>query len=333
MRIGSFDTEKRVLLIAEIGNNHEGDVSVARELVEEAARCGADAVKFQTFRTEHYVRAADAERFERLKRFELPQEDVTGLAELARSRGLLFLSTPFDLGSVDLLADLVDAFKVASGDLTFVPLLRRIASTGKPVLLSTGMGELDEIRESVRVVRDAWGSDGELAVLHCVSSYPVPPEEASLRAIVTLQAELDCTIGYSDHTVGLDAAPLAVALGAQIVEKHFTLDKNYSEFRDHALSADPAELRELVARVRVASELLGGAGKTLQPSERGSVSALRRSIVAAADLPAGHVLAEADLTWTRPADGLPPGSEDLLLGRSLIRAVHFGEPLREADVT
>lgn len=253
-----------------------------------------------------------------------------------RARGLLFLSTPLDLGSADVLAGLVDAYKVASGDLTFVPLLERIAHTGLPVILSTGLSNLAEITAAVSVVRAAWAENsagGELAVLHCVSSYPVAAHEASLRAIETLRAELDCTIGYSDHTGGLDAAPLAVALGARIIEKHFTLDKNSSEFRDHALSADPHELRELARRLRLAAELLGSPGKDVQPSERDSVSALRRSIVAAADLPEGHVLAEGDLTWTRPADGLPPGREDVLLGRSLVHDVRFGEPLREADVT
>jgi sialic acid synthase SpsE len=194
---------------------------------------------------------------------------------------------------------------------------------------------MDEIAAAVRVVRDTWSETsggGELAVLHCVSSYPVSPAEASVRAIETLRDELDCTIGYSDHTSGLEAAQLAVALGARIVEKHFTLDKDYSEFRDHALSADPPELRELAERLRLTSELLGRPGKVVQPSERDSVAALRRSIVAAGDFPAGHVLADGDLTWTRPADGLPPGSEDVLLGHALAHDVRFGEPLRESDV-
>lgn len=327
MRIGSFDTDERVLVVAEIGNNHEGDIGVARELVERAADAGADAVKFQTFRADAFVSPSDTERFARMQRFELTPEEFGELAELAHRRSLLFLSTALDLASVEALLPLVDAFKVASGDIDFFPLLEKLAATGKPVVLSTGQSDLEEIDRAIAVVGRAAG------VLHCVSSYPAPDEELNLRAIEVLAETFPgCTVGYSDHTTGLDAAPVAVACGARIVEKHFTLDKEYSTFRDHQLSADPAELRELMRRVRHAETLLGRRRKEPQESESDARIALRRSIAAAQALPAGHVLGDGDLIWTRPADGLRPGEEGKLIGRLLRRGVTPGEHLRSEDV-
>lgn len=333
MRIGDVDLAERVLIVAEIGNNHEGDFAVAERLVEQAAACGAGAVKLQTFVTEHYVSSSDAERFARLKRFELPPAQFAALAERARACGLIFLSTPFDLASADALEPIVDAYKISSGDNSFRPLLERVARTGKPLIVSAGLCELSEIEEAVAFVRGVWaGAGGELAVLHCVSSYPVEPAEANLLAIEVLRERLPCTVGYSDHTVGLDAAPLAVALGARIVEKHFTLDKRHSDFRDHQLSADPADLRELVRRVRLTETMLGRRAKEVQPSERPALTALRRSIAAATDLPAGSRVESPDLTWVRPGGGLPPGEERLLLGKTLVRDVRAGELLSVSDV-
>ncbi|MGH2933086.1 MAG: N-acetylneuraminate synthase family protein [Gaiellaceae bacterium] len=332
MHIADFDTDARVLVVAEIGNNHEGDVGVARELVEAAAEAGADAVKFQTFRTEHYVSRLDAERFTRLEGFRLSFEEFEELAALAHNLGLLFVSTPFDLESAAFLGQVADAIKIASGDNDFEPLLVRAAGTRRPMIVSAGLAEIEAIRRTVGLVRREWaGEDHGLAVLHCVSAYPVPPEEAHLRAVTALADELDCVVGYSDHTIGVDAAPLAVALGARVIEKHFTLDKSYSDFRDHLLSADPLELTDLVRRIRLAETLLGAATKRVQPSEESGVVALRRSIAALRDLPAGHAITAEDLTWLRPGGGLRPGQEEALLGRRLRRAVSAGEQLGVDD--
>jgi sialic acid synthase SpsE len=326
MRIGPADTDERVVLVAEIGNNHEGDVAVARELVRAAAEVGADVVKLQTFRTEHYVSRADETRFARLKSFELPPDGVAELSALARSLGLGFVSTPFDLGSARLLEPLVDAYKISSGDLTFRPLLALVAATERPLILATGMADLALVESAVAFVRAGRNGLAPVALLHAVSAYPTPDEQASLRAIPQL-APLADVVGYSDHTLGTDAAVVAVALGARIVEKHFTLDKGYSEFRDHALSADPPELRELVERVRRAERMLAG-GKSVQPGELETQAAARRSVVAGRDLPRGHRLTRADVDWIRPAGGLAPGEEEALLGRPLVRAVRAGEQLR-----
>ncbi len=336
MIVGSHDTSERVLVVAEIGNNHEGDPALAAELVRLAAASGADAVKFQTFRTEHYVSAQDRERFERLRRFELGRDRFEELARLARSLGLLFISTPFDLESARFLSGIVDAMKIASGDNTFYPLLEVAARSGRPLIISTGLADVDLVRHIVAYVRTeqcAAQIDPGLAVLHCVSSYPVPPEEADLASIRTLTEEFaDVTVGYSDHTLGIEAAILSVALGARIIEKHFTIDRQHSSFRDHQLSADPAEMAELARRVRLAERLMGKGGKRGQPSESAGLLALRRSIVAARDLPAGHTLVTEDITWVRPGGGLAPGGEHRIVGRRLARDVRSGERLLPPDV-
>lgn len=335
MKIGNLDLSKEILLVAEIGNNHEGNLHAARALVQAAADCGVRAVKFQTFRTEHYVSQADVTRFQRLKSFELTPEQFADLSHLAHDLGILFISTPFDLRSVEVLFPLVDSFKIASGDNNFYPLIDQIAQTAKPVIISSGVSDFSQIEQTVAYIHKAWQRnrhEGELAVLHCVSSYPVPPEQANLRSIPFLIERLSCTIGYSDHTIGVDAGPIAVALGARIIEKHFTLDKHYSDFRDHRVSADPPEMRELVRRIDVVTAMLGTYGKSVQPCEEPMVSLTRRSIAAARDLPAGHRLDWSDLTWIRPSGALPPGQERELIGKTLKAPVRFGDFLRTSDV-
>jgi N,N'-diacetyllegionaminate synthase len=329
MRIGRLDTAEAVLVVAEVGNNHEGDPDAARELVRQAAAAGAHAVKFQTFRASGIVRARDEARFRQLSGYELEPAVVEELAELAHSLGLLFMSTPLDLPSVELLAPLVDAYKIASGDNDFIPLLERVGAARKPVIVSTGLADLGGVRTAKAAV-EAQGA--EVAVLHAVTAYPAPAEAANLAAIQTLARELRCTVGYSDHTLGNDACVAAVAAGARILEKHFTLDHDHSDFRDHKLSADPGELRSLVERVALVQTLMGDPRKRMQAQEADLELAVRRSIAAARDLPRGHVLERADLAWLRPRDGLAPGQEDRLLGRALLRDVPMGESILEDDV-
>ena len=336
MIIGSRDTSARVLIVAEIGNNHEGSRAAAEDMVREAARAGADAVKTQTFRTEHFVGRSDAARFARLQSFQLSVEDMRALGGLARSLGLLFISTPLDLGSADGLEPIVDAFKIASGDVTFRPLIERVAGARKPVILSSGASSLVEIGRALDWLRDARVdrrlSADDTAVLHCVSSYPAPERDANLATIATLARMWPVTVGYSDHVIGIDAAVLSVAAGARIVEKHFTLDKQTSGFRDHQLSADPAEMAELVSRIRQAEALLGDGEKRVQPSEAPNRPLIRRSAVAARDLDPGHVLAADDVVWLRPEGGLAPGEERSLIGRALTRTLSAGDRLRADDV-
>lgn len=335
MKIGANDTAEHPFLVAEIGNNHEGSFDVARELVEKAAECGVDAVKFQTFRTKYYVSSRDEARSKRLQSFELSVDQFGKLAELAKSLGLSFISTPFDLDSARGIEGFVDAFKIASGDNDFYPLVREVSLKRKPLIISTGLSDLAQVRDVinyVRGVRAAAGIDAEMAVLHCVSAYPAPPSEVNLRAIGEIRRVLDCEVGYSDHTMGSMACLAAVAIGATIIEKHFTLDKHYSEFRDHQLSADPPEMKLIAQQMKEFFALRGSERKEVQPSEKGNVVPVRRSIVAARDMAKGEMVSDGDLTWIRPRDGLRPGREHLLLGKRLIRAVEFGRPILTGDV-
>lgn len=327
MRIGDLDTAERVLVIAEIGNNHEGSLALAEDLIGLAVEAGADVVKFQTIVPERLVSSWQTERIAQLRRLCLPPEAFGHLRDVARSAGVQFLSTPFDCESVALLDPLVPAFKVASGDNDFVPLLEAVAATGKPVLLSTGMTDLAGVDMAQACMAQVWrrnGVKGELALLHCVSSYPTPPEEANLAAIGAL-ARPGVTAGYSDHTLGIEAAVLSVALGARIVEKHFTLSKTYSSFRDHHLSADPADFSLMVRRIREVEMLLGTGAKSLLPCEAGVAAAARRSAVASGDFPHGTVLTPDHVLWVRPGGGVPPTDGHVLFGRVLRTAVTRGE--------
>lgn len=335
MKIGRCDTDLAVLVVAEIGNNHEGNFKLAGEMVRQAARCGVQAVKFQTVQASQLVRKAETARFERLRQCELSEPQFAELSELAHELGLLFLSTPLSLETAAFLEPIVDAYKIASGDNDFFPLLEQVARTGKPVIVSTGVSDVSQVDAAVRFLRGEWAShalSGALALLHCVSSYPTPLEQANLRSIPFLAGRFGCTVGFSDHTLGTETAALAVAAGARIVEKHFTLDKNQSDFRDHQLSADPAEMAELVKHVRQAEALLGTWGKSVQPCEAAAQSAIRRSIVAARDLKSGTPLGMADLKWIRPGDGLRPGQETNLMGRRLKGDLREDDPISLSDV-
>ncbi len=254
MKIGSLDTQSQVIIIAEIGVNHEGDEKAAEKMIRLAAASGADIVKFQTFKVGRYVSPAyGQERLERLKKFELSFDAFRRLAGVAKEENVLFLSAALDLERARCLEEIVPAFKIASGDNDFFPLMRQTAQTGKPLIVSSGLADLEILKRAKECIEGIWRDlsiTQEMAVLHCVSSYPVPPQEANLASIPFLKEKLGCVVGYSDHTLGLDAPLMAAAMGARIIEKHFTLDKNYSEFRDHRLSATPDELKNLVKKIR-----------------------------------------------------------------------------------
>ncbi len=327
-----FKDRTKSLIIAEVGNNHEGDMGAARELVDRAAETGADAVKFQTFITEKFTAPTDPARIERLKQFQLSFDQFSELAERARAKGLMFFSTPLDLDSARFLATVVDAVKIASGDNTFWPLIECCADSGKPMIISTGISGEAEIREAVDRVSARWtlaGITGDLALLHCIVSYPAPAEQANLGAIAALKAAFpNQTVGYSDHTMGLDAAVIAVAMGARVIEKHFTLANDYSDFRDHQLSANPTDMADLVRRIRAVEAMTGTGALGTMDCERDLVTPVRRSIAAARDLPAGHVLTIDDIVWLRPGDGFPPGGEDAVLARRLTSALASGDLIR-----
>lgn len=335
MKIGKCDTNKKVIVIAEIGNNHEGSFARAEEMIYLAAQAGADAVKFQTYRTEHLVSRENKDRFNTLKSFELSFDDFVRLKQSADNAGVSFLSTPFDIGSAEFLNALVPAFKIASGDNTFYPLIETVARFAKPVILSCGLAGLIELGYAKALIERIWyeiKAQPEMALLHCVTSYPVPPAEANLMAIQTLNNNFVCVAGYSDHTLGIEAAALSVAAGARIVEKHFTLDNNFSEFRDHKLSADPKDFRRLVEKIRSIEEMLGTGCKISQESEKCVETLVRRSIVAARDLKVGQIIRAEDITWVRPGGGFAPGKESLVLCRKLKRDIRIGEMIMVKDI-
>ncbi|MCX8045004.1 MAG: N-acetylneuraminate synthase family protein [Desulfobacterota bacterium] len=329
MKIDRCDLDKEVMVVAEIGNNHEGSFARAEEMICRAADAGADAVKFQTIIPERLVSSEQHERIAQLRRFSLSYRQFEALKAKADKERVLFLSTPFDLESVRFLNELVPAFKIASGDIDFFPLLETVAQTGKPVILSTGCSTLAEVREAHARITQVWrsmGIDQEIALLHSVAGYPTPLHQANLKCIATLH-QLGVTVGYSDHTIGTDAAVAAVALGARIVEKHFTLTKQLSSFRDHALSADPEEFTAMVRRIRDVTVMLGDGIKQPQPCELSQQTFMRRSIAAAYSLQKGQPITLHDLTWVRPQRGLKAGQEHLVVGKKLIRDVDAGTVL------
>ena len=328
MKIGSKDTQNATYIIAEIGNNHEGNFELACEMIGLAAEAGADAVKFQSIVPDRLVSARNKKRVKQLTRFQFSPEQFADLAGLADKHGVAFMSTPFDLAAVDYLDPLVPAFKIASGDNDFWPLIDRVVHTGKPLIISMGLGQSNNARRVIDFISASAVKHGlqipDLALLHCVTSYPTPLEEAGLSGISTL-ARYGVTVGYSDHTLGIRAAELAVAAGARVIEKHFTIDKNHSAFHDHQISSDPTELKELVKSIRIIETMFVLSRTGCQDCEAGNEEAFRRSIAAARDLTAGHQVEWEDFCWVRPQTGLKPGQEDQVIGRVLTKPIGGGE--------
>ena len=336
MILDGFDLDKGRFLVAEIGNNHEGDASLAMEMVDAAAEAGADAVKVQVIAPDRLVNVSQTERIAQLSGFKLPLSTFADMADRARSKGVQFMASAFDLDSLDDIFDMISAVKVASSDIDFVQLLAHAASKGKPMIVSTGTGTLDDVRTAVDTIDQNLPAgrslQDSLVLLHCVTSYPTPIEQANLRAIETLREAFGVTVGYSDHTLGIEAATAAASLGARVIEKHFTLDKTRITFRDHSLSADPDDLRRLATVLHSLDEILGSGEKQPMPCEEENLVAARRSIVTARDLEAGAVLGPDDLDYVRPANGIPPTQADKVIGRRLRVALPKHEVLAESHL-
>jgi N-acetylneuraminate synthase len=329
--------EGRCFVIAELGVNHNGRLDVAERLVDAAAEAGADAVKFQTWNTDdlvtvdaplaEYQRSSDgpSTQYELLKGLELPVEALGPLKARAEARGVECFSTANDEASADALDRLgVRLFKIGSGELTNLGLLRHVAAKGKPVIVSTGMATLEEVDRALAAMTRA--GNPEVAILHCVSAYPSPPEESNLRALDTL-ARFGAPVGFSDHTIGNVLAIAAVARGAAIIEKHFTLDKSLRG-PDHRASAEPDEFRAMVAAIRVVERSLGDGVKRPTASEIPIRAVVRRTVVAARALRAGHVIGEGDVVLRRAGNGMAADQLDRVLGRTL-RA----DAARQAPIT
>jgi len=313
-------------IIAEAGVNHNGRLDLARRLVKKAKQAGADAVKFQTFKAEQLVTlsAPKAEyqqhnagsvesQFEMLRRLELSPKAHRAVLALCGSSGILFLSSPFDEQSADFLDSLgVAAFKIPSGEITNLPFLVHVACMGKPMIISTGMATLGEVETAVNAVWKAGNHD--VILLHCVSNYPADPADINLRAMQTLETAFGIPVGFSDHTPGVEVSLAAVALGACVVEKHFTLDRALPG-PDHQSSLEPGELASLVHGIRLVEAALGHGRKEPAASEANTASVARKSLVAACDIPAGATLTETMIAIKRPGTGLPPAMRQYLIGR------------------
>ena len=312
----------KVFIIAEAGDNHNGSFELAKKLVDVAKDAGADAVKFQTFKTEEIVclNAKMAEyqkknlgfeetQFEMIKKLELSFEQFVELKKYCDKQGILFLSTPFDIPSVDFLFSLnLPVYKIPSGEITNLPYLRKINSYKAKVILSTGMATMDEIRDALNVLRDC-----KVSLLHCTTEYPCPFDSVNLRAIYALKKEFNLPVGYSDHTKGIEVPVAAVALGAEIIEKHFTLDKNM-EGPDHKASLEPDELKQMVASIRNIEKAMGDGIKQPQESEKKNIEIARKSIVARCDIKKGEIFNEGNITTKRPGNGISPMRWDEIVG-------------------
>lgn len=318
-----------VYIIAEAGVNHNGSFDLACRLVDAAKAAGADCIKFQTFRAQNLVSrnagkadyqkdtTGDGSQADMLTKLELSYDAFSRLKQYCEEVGITFLSTPFDLESVAFLDELgVPFWKIPSGEVTNLPYLEALAKTGRPVVMSTGMCEMGEIEAAIRVLREHGTAD--IRLLHCNTEYPTPFADVNLRAMETMRRAFGVEVGYSDHTKGIEVPIAAVALGATIIEKHFTLDRNM-EGPDHKASLEPDELAAMVSAIRNIEQALGSGEKAVSPSERKNIAVARKSIVAKRAIKAGERLTEDDLTVKRPGSGVSPMRWRDVLGTAAIR--------------
>ncbi len=322
----------KTIIIAEAGVNHNGDYNRAVEMVYAAKAAGADYVKFQTAVPElvissvapkaEYQKETTGEgesQLEMCRKIHLKLDDYAPLAQLCREVCIGFMSTPFDLVSIDCLAPLgMDYWKIPSGEITNLPYLRKIARKGGKVILSTGMCELEEVEAAMRVLTDNGLQRSDISLLHCNTQYPTPMRDVNLRAMDALRTLNPGAVGYSDHTQGIEVPVAAVAMGAQIIEKHFTLDKNLPG-PDHKASLEPAELAVMVSAIRNIEQAIGSGQKHVSESERPNIEVARKSIVAARDIKAGELLTEENITVKRPGNGVSPMLWDSVIGTKAIR--------------
>ena len=319
----------KVLIIAEAGVNHNGDINIAKKLVMKAKQSGADIVKFQTFAphklaSKHAVMAEyqkenlgiEESQEQMLNKLTLKREEYVELAKYCRELGIKFLSTPFDTDSIKFLKDLQKIWKIPSGEITNYPYLVEIAKMGEEIILSTGMCSLQEVDEALKVLKE--NGAGRITVLHCTTNYPTPMRDVNLKAMLTLKEYYNIPVGYSDHTKGIEVSIAAVAMGAEVIEKHFTLDRNMPG-PDHRASLEPDELKAMVDAIRNIEQALGDGNKIPAESEKANIVVARKSIIAARDIKKGEVFTEDNLTTKRPGTGISPMKWNEIIGTKSIR--------------
>jgi N-acetylneuraminate synthase len=337
--MNGIDTSRKIFIIAEAGVNHNGKLDLAYELVDVAKETGADAIKFQTFKAEKVVSSkapkaeyqkkatsSDESQLEMIKKLELSFEDFVKLKKYCDKKGIMFLSTPFDHQSIDFLYNLIDIYKIPSGEIINYPYLKHIAAKNKPIIMSTGMTNLGEVEEAINTIRTV-NSEAKISLLHCTTNYPTSYEEVNLKAMQTLAAAFKLPVGYSDHTLGIEVPIAAVALGARIIEKHFTLDKKLLG-PDHKASLEPGELKEMIKAIRNIEKALGDGIKKPNQSEIEIIKVARRSIIATRDIRVGEIIKESDIIIKRPGTGIPPKFKEIVIGMRIINDIRQDEPFR-----
>lgn len=325
----------KIFIIAEIGNNHEGSLVNAKKLIKLAAKAGVDAVKFQTFIPENFINQTEEKKIKKLKKFQLSFKQFQILKNFAHSQDLKFISTPLDLDSAKFLLKECDILKIASGDNNFFLMIKKIINSGKKIIISTGMSskkDLDNLFSFLKKNMKFKEIQNKISLLHCVSDYPVDNKYANLNSIPFLKQNYNLNIGYSDHTIGPEACLASAALGAKIIEKHFTLDKNFSDFRDHSLSADFTEMRYIVNSVRKIEKLLGNFEKKIQNNEKKNVKLMRRSTYTSKNIVKNEYIKFDHLKFLRPFNKNSSLNYKKIVGKKLRRSLNKNQVIKLKDL-
>jgi len=321
--------ENPTFVVAEAGLNHNGDIGIAKKMIDAAIETGVDAIKFQTFKTEEFL-SRSSEYFNIFKNVELSFKDFEELNGYAKKKNIIFFSAPFDLISAEFLEKLdIACFKIASSDLTNIPLIKKIASTKKPMIISTGLANLEEIENTIDYCKRE--NNNKVILLHSVSNYPTNPMETNLKAMDTLRNKFQCPVGYSDNGDSLLVDLTAVSMGANMIEKHFTLDKNM-QGPDHSFSIEPNNLKKLISDIRLIEKMRGTGEKKPQNSEIDAIKAIRKSITARTDIMKGQKISLDNVAIKRPQNGIEPEYLEQIIGKSVIKDISIDSPINFEDL-
>ena len=327
----NFYKLQKTFITAEVGINHNGSEKKAFQLLNAASKVGADAIKLQTFKTEDYISKDEKKRFNRTKKFELTRDFFNKIFSFSRKKGLLLYTTPFGINDLDFIKNKTSIIKIASGELTYHELIYKSALTKKPIILSTGLGTINEIESAINLVYKAnpkAKKNGKLMLLHCIAGYPTPSIDTNLNTISFLKERFDLPVGFSDHTLENETSIYAVLAGAIAIEKHFTLNSKDRSIRDHSLSFEPDQFKILVKKIREAEVILGKRNKNIRKSEKNNFQYLRRSVAALVDIPADKIIQRRHLTALRPLSGIPIEKIDKVLGKKLKVSLQKGQIIK-----
>jgi N,N'-diacetyllegionaminate synthase len=310
--------KNNIFIVAEAGNNHEGNFNTAKKLIDKASESGADAIKFQTYDVDNFIDPKFKKSYEKFKKFSLSYEEFYKLSQHCKKKNIIFFSTPFDLKSAIFLNKIQKIFKISSGDNNFTDLISLVASFNKDLIISSGLLKLKDLKNIYKLIKKIRGKNLKLSFLHCVSSYPTPLDYINLANIKMIKENFsDVNVGLSDHTIGIKAPIYAALVGAKIIEKHFTLDNKFSNFRDHALSLNPKDFRKMVDQIREAERILGNNKKLVLPFEKKNLTSMRRSAYSSRILKKGQILGKKDIIYLRPGGGIDEKEVKKILGKKI----------------